>query len=191
MGIQEQTEQRFQLNPHPKKAYRIKIKINDIPGPLILTQNFYMRYMARNCSYLITSKIVGATTEPTKFLDYPLTKTGKDEYEAVVYSDAVLDEDYFGEGVCHWEADGFGGIFKATGKAEETGFTFSDLMKNLLEQKKLVKYYWKRDYPYSRKRDGSIYADSTDFGIVSPESYSPEEKRQNFFSITVTLEEVK
>ena len=189
MSIQEQTEARFQLNPHPKQAYRLRIKINDAPGPLVSMNDTYIRYMARDCSYVI-NHIEGVTSHPRKYVDIPLRQVGKDEYEASFYFDAVQDEDYFGEGVCHWKPDGFGGTFKATGKEEETGFTISDVMRNLLEKKKLTKYYWKWAYPYSRKEDGTLYSDSVDSGIVSPEIYDAE-KHKEMFTITVTLEEVQ
>ena len=189
MSIQEQTEARFQLNPHPKQAYRLKIKINDAPGPLVSMNDTYIRYMARDCSYVI-NHMEGATAHPKKYVNTPLRQVGKDEYEASFYFDAVQDEDYFGEGVCHWKPDGFGGTFKATGKEEETGFTISDVMRNLLERKKLTKYYWKWAYPYSRKEDGTLYSDSVDSGIVSPEIYDAE-KHKEMFTITVTLEEVQ
>ena len=189
MSIQEQTEARFQLNPHPKQAYRLRIKINDAPGPLVSMNDTYIRYMARDCSYVI-NHIEGVTSHPRKYVDIPLRQVGKDEYEASFYFDAVQDEDYFGEGVCHWKPDGFGGTFKATGKEEETGFTISDVMRNLLEKKTLTKYYWKWSYPYFTREDGSISPDFVNFGITSPELYSAEEHKE-MFTITVTLEEVQ
>ena len=189
MSIQEQTEARFQLNPHPKQAYRLRIKINDAPGPLVSMNNTYVRYMARDCSYVI-NHIEGVTSHPRKYVDIPLRQVGQDEYEASFYFDAVQDEDYFGEGVCHWKPDGFGGTFKATGKEEETGFTISDVMRNLLEKKTLTKYYWKWSYPYFTREDGSISPDFVNFGITSPELYSAEEHKE-MFTITVTLEEIK
>ena len=188
MSIQEQTEARFQLNPHPKQAYRLRIKINDAPGPLVSMNDTYIRYMARDCSYVI-NHIEGVTSHPRKYVDIPLRQVGKNEYEASFYFDAVQDEDYFGEGVCHWKPDGFGGTFKATGKEEETGFTISDVMRNLLEKKTLTKYYWKWSYPYFTREDGSISPDFVNFGITSPELYSAEEHKE-MFTITVTLEEV-
>ena len=188
MSIQEQTEARFQLDPHPKPAHRLKIKINDAPGPLVSMNNTYIRYMARDCSYVI-NHIEGVTSHPRKYVDIPLRQVGKNEYEASFYFDAVQDEDYFGEGVCHWKPDGFGGTFKATGKEEETGFTISDVMRNLLEKKTLTKYYWKWSYPYFTREDGSISPDFVNFGITSPELYSAEEHKE-MFTITVTLEEV-
>ena len=189
MSIQEQTEARFQLNPHPKQAYRLKIKINDAPGPLKLMGKFGVGYKAENCTYII-NQIEGAPAKPEKNLQTDIRQLGEFEYETVVYADALLDEDYFGEGVCHWQPEGFGFSLKATGSPEETEFNFSDIMKHLLEKKTLTNYYWKWAYPYSKREDGSLYSDSVDFGIVSPEIYSPEEHKK-MFTITVTLEEVQ
>ena len=90
--IQEQTEARFQLNPHPKQAYRLKIKINDAPGPLKFMGDMTIRYMARNCSYII-NHFEGVSVEPTKRINTPIREIGRDEYETVFYFDAVQDED--------------------------------------------------------------------------------------------------
>ena len=147
MSIQQQTEARFKLNPEPKQAYRVRIKINDAPGPM-------------------------------KF-----------------YLDAVLDEDYFGEGVCRWQTYGFGLAFQATGKPEETFFNFGyDIDNGVIEKKTLTRYYQKRGYPYYKNEDGLPYGSKDspdiDFGRDAITDYSPE-LRNNLFSITVTLEEVK
>ena len=189
MSIQEQTEAKFQLNPHPKQAYRLKIKINDAPGPLKLMGNMSVGYKAENCSYII-NHIEGAPANPEKRVKTVIRQLGEFEYETVVYADAMQDEDYFGEGICHWKPEGFGVAFKATGSPDETKFNFGDFLDDLIEKKMLVKYYWKWAYPYSKREDGSLYSDSVDFGIVSPEIYSPEEHKK-MFTITVTLEEVQ
>ena len=189
MSIQEQTEARFQLNPHPKQAYRLRIKINDAPGPLKLMGNMSVGYKAENCSYII-NHIEGAPANPEKRVRTVIRQLGEFEYETVVYADAMQDEDYFGEGICHWKPEGFGVAFKATGSPDETKFNFGDFLDDLIEKKMLVKYYWKWAYPYSKREDGSLYSDSVDFGIVSPEIYSPEEHKK-MFTITVTLEEVQ
>ena len=189
MSIQEQTEARFQLNPHPKQAYRLRIKINDAPGPLKLMRNMSVGYGARDCSYII-NHIEGASANPEKKVRAETRKLAEFEYEAIIYADAVQDEDYFGEGICHWKPEGFGLGFTATGSQDETVFNFGDALDNLIEKKILTKYYWKWSYPYSRREDGTLYSDSVDFGIVSPEIYSAEQHKE-MFTITVTLEEIK
>lgn len=153
MSVQEQTEARFKLNPEPKQPYRIKVKINNAPGPMKPINDMYIGYAARNCSYTI-SRLAGAKASPEKNIPIKMNLVGHDEYEVLFYADAVLDEDYFGEGVCQWKPENFGASFKATGKKEETEFNISDVMENLEKEKTLTKYYWKRGYPYDKNEDG-------------------------------------
>lgn len=191
MDIQEQTEKRFKLNPNPKEAYRIRVKIDDAPGPLKPMNDLDVRYMAWNCSYNI-NRFEGVDTEPTKRIQTKLYPVGEGEYVTTVYLDAMLDEDYFGQGVCRWELDGFGVSFKATGRPEETEFNVSDLMKNLVKENKLVNYYWKGSYPYILNDDGTIYNDDNviSFGSTTPDGYASD-RQKDLFTITVTLEEIK
>ena len=193
MSIQEQTEARFQLNPHPKQAYRLRIKINDAPGPLKLLGKFGVGYKAENCSYVI-NRMEGAPANPEKDVETQVRQLGEFEYETVVYADAVLDEDYFGEGICHWRPDGFGVAFKATGHPKETKFNFGDFLDNLIEKKTLTKYFWNGSYPYAKNEDGSIFIRSDGIGFTdwgeNLDTFPPE-RQKDLFSITITLEEVK
>ena len=191
MSIQQQTEARFKLNPEPKQAYRVRIKINDAPGPMKLVSDLNIGYIAPNCSYVI-SRLAGARANPEKKVSSKIDQIGQDEYESIFYLDAVLDEDYFGKGVCHWQTDGFGFAFKASGKLEETRFSFGDFVEDLLKKKTMTKYYWKGAYPYLRKEDGTIYDDgnTVSFGADSPDGYGYD-RQKDLFTITVTLEEVK
>ena len=97
MSVQEQTEARFKLNPEPKQPYRVKVKINNAPGPMKPINDMYIGYAARNCSYTI-SRLAGAKASPEKNIPIKMNLVGHDEYEVLFYADAVLDEDYFGEG---------------------------------------------------------------------------------------------
>ncbi|MDO4642155.1 MAG: hypothetical protein Q4A84_10740 [Neisseria sp.] len=193
MSIQEQTEKRFQLNPHPKQAYQIKIKTDDAPGPLKLVNNMDVGYIADNCSYII-SKVAGASAKPEKHFPIRIQQIGQNEYETKVYLDAMQDEDYFGQGVCHWKMMGFGTSFKATGRLEETRFNVSDLIENLIKEKIITKYYWKGAYPYYKNADGSMQkridgVGATEFGEPLT-NYRPDQYK-DLFKITVTLEELK
>ena len=118
-----------------------------------------------------------------------IDQIGQDEYESIFYLDAVLDEDYFGEGVCRWQTYGFGLAFQATGKPEETFFNFGyDIDNGVIEKKTLTRYYQKRGYPYYKNEDGLPYGSKDspdiDFGRDAITDYSPE-LRNNLFSVTV------
>ena len=189
--IQEQTEARFQLNPHPKQAYRLRIKINDAPGPLKLMRNMSVGYGARDCSYII-NHIEGVSANPEKKVRAETGKLAEFEYEAIIYADAVQDEDYFGEGICHWKPEGFGLGFQATGSPNETIFNFGDSLDDLIEKKTLTKYYWKGGYPYFKNIDGSNSntENTVSFGGDTLTDFS-EDRWQDLFTIAVTLEEIK
>ena len=189
MSIQQETEAKFHLNPQPKQAYRLKIKINDAPGPVTLMGKMGVGYKAEDCTYII-NKIEGAPAHPEKNVQFDIHQINEFEYESIIYADAVLNEDYFGNGVCHWNPEGFGFSLSATGKPEETRFNFSDILEKLLSKKILTQYYWKWTYPFSKKEDGTLYTDSVHYGIVSPELYDAE-KHTEMFSITVSLEEIQ
>ncbi|MDO4640174.1 MAG: hypothetical protein Q4A84_00495 [Neisseria sp.] len=205
MSIQEQTEKRFQLNPHPTKAYRIKIKINDAPGPLKLVSS-RIQYIADNCSYIINN-VEGASANPEKFINVEFQQTTLNEYKAIIYLDRMQNEDYFGTGICQWKAGGFNLGFQATGKPEETTFSIGGILdssllvderskkNSLLFKLTETRFYWKKGYPYYRNEDGSIYESNTmaDSGIQSESlnKYYTDQQRKNLFNITVTLEEMK
>ena len=74
MSVQEQTEARFKLNPDPKQPYRIKVKINNAPGPMKPINDMYIGYAARNCSYTI-SRLAGAKASPEKNVPINMTNT--------------------------------------------------------------------------------------------------------------------
>lgn len=101
MNIQKETEAKFHLNPQPKQAYRLMIKINDTPGPLQLMGKMSVGYKAEDCTYII-NKFEGAPAHPEKNVQFDIHQINEFEYESIVYADAVLNEDYFGDGVCHW-----------------------------------------------------------------------------------------
>ncbi|MDO4640175.1 MAG: hypothetical protein Q4A84_00500 [Neisseria sp.] len=191
MSIQEQTEKRFQLNPHPTKAYRIKIKINDAPGPLKPVGKMSVGYIAENCSYTI-AKFAGAKAKPEKDVYTEVKQIGADEYESTIYLDAMRDEDYFGQGVCHWQAYSFAVGFKATGKPNETNFGIGEILEEILSKKTRTIYFWKRGYPYYRNDDGSVYNkdDMYDSGYDSLNDYIAQ-RRNELFTMTVQIEEIE
>ncbi|MCV2502646.1 MAG: hypothetical protein N4Q30_00955, partial [Neisseriaceae bacterium] len=94
----------FRLNPQPKQAYRIKVKVDNAPGPWG-KQVLSAGYMANNCHYTI-SRFAGATGRPERTIKIEPEIKRDDYLEGVVYLDAMLDEDYYGQGTCQWELVG-------------------------------------------------------------------------------------
>ena len=58
--------------------------------------------------HTLSIKIEGAPPILKKNVQFDIHQINEFEYESIVYADAVLNEDYFGDGVCHWNPEGFG-----------------------------------------------------------------------------------
>lgn len=59
----------------------------------------------------------------------------------------MIDADYYGKGVCHWELTGVGMSLKASGKYEETDFAPSLEKEQILQSASKKTYFWKGGYP--------------------------------------------
>lgn len=94
-------EARFKENPSPQRAYRVTLDVADAPGPFAVIEGF-AQFTAPNCTYVI-NKAAGAIARPEKRIPVAYTKINERTYVGTVHIDAMLDEDYFGKGVCRWE----------------------------------------------------------------------------------------
>lgn len=94
----------YRVNPSPKQAYRIRMVIENAPGPFAWKLGL-AQYDVSNPECLRPPKDnPGGRSSPipTEDIEIPLTQVSENEYEALVYADYMLDEDYTGRGVCHW-----------------------------------------------------------------------------------------
>jgi hypothetical protein len=173
---------KFRVNPNPKRRYDITMTIKDAPGPFGYA-GFGVQYDAPDCIYW-SDKIAGTTSSPMRMLKLPIRKIDDATYVTTVYLDGMLDEDYYGDGVCHWQLTDVTGGLKATGADMETGFGADISPKTVVAQKPVVKYYWKGGYPRSRVPN---YAD---LGFSDVQRYKPE-LREELFSITLVSKEVQ
>ncbi|HZF96635.1 MAG TPA: hypothetical protein VEY92_00020 [Pseudoxanthomonas sp.] len=70
------------------------------------------------------------------------------EYKGTVYADGLLDEEYYGRGVCRWKLTQARVHLKATGAEEETLFNASISAEPLLAEK-TERFLFKRSLPTS------------------------------------------
>ena len=172
---------KFRVNPNPKRGYIITMTIKDAPGPFWYV-GFGAQYDAPDCMYW-SNKFAGTTSSPMRILKLPIKKLDDTTYVATVYLDAMLDEDYYGDGVCHWQLTGVTGGLKATGADVETGFGIDISPKSIVAQETVTKYFWKKRYP---REEG--YDNFPEFGSETLENISSD-KRDEFFSIIMASTE--
>ena len=173
---------KFRVNPNPKRRYDITMTIKDAPGPFG-DVGFSAHYIARNCMYW-TDKFAGTTARPTHTIAMPFKKLDEATYLATVYLDAMLDEDYYGDGICHWELLEVAAGLEATGADGETGFGPDISPESIVAKESVTKYFWKGGYPRSGV---SNYAD---FGLSDAQKYKPD-LRDELFTITLAAKEVQ
>lgn len=165
----------YKRNPTPKQTYRITMSVANAPGPLKL-MSAGASYQA-DCAYLL-NKLEGVMAYPEQHLPVTFDRTGMTTYQGTLHLDAIVDEEYFGNGVCHWQFVGFGATFRATGAPEETAFSPSATLDDITGEKPVTTYFWKGHYP----REG--IAGYPDSGRLNPEDFKAA-VRDQLFSITI------
>lgn len=170
--------------PNPRQAYRLTMTIENAPGPFgdVTGNTQYDVANRQACSK--RDPVSGTVGRITHLPDLAWTPTGPGTYEAIVYADGLLDEDYYGLGVCHWELKGAAGILRATGDKRETRFMPAIDDDDIFAERTKILYFWKGGYPRSGMDD------YPDLGETSIEKYG-EALRNDLFSITLTARKVR
>ena len=89
---------------NPKEAYEFTVTLIDPPQGLEAV-SAEAHYVIWDCHYDL-NKSAGATANFQVSIPIEFKKVSATQYKAVVYFDAMLDEDYLERGkVCHWQWD--------------------------------------------------------------------------------------
>ena len=136
-----------QLNPSPMQGYRIRLTIQDAPGPFVLTD--------ATAQYDVVNEVRCGEDSPhggvyrmtsNELLD--IKKLDEVTYEGVVYLDQILDGDYYGNGICKWELTEVRAVLSATGDVEsETQFAPHFPVKAIKAVEEKKTYFWRGMYP--------------------------------------------
>ncbi|MDC7806177.1 hypothetical protein PQS31_04985 [Luteimonas sp BLCC-B24] len=91
------------LNPAPRDAYDIRVVLRGAPGPFaeIDAAAQYDVTNAGECGE--PQPLSGAVPRISTTEKVALTRVSDTEFVGRVFMDQVLDEDYYGRGVCHWK----------------------------------------------------------------------------------------
>lgn len=128
-------------NPNPTAGYRVRLKINDAPGPFDIIRvggQFDVRN-SNECGEVIPA--VGLPGKIVRSNNIPLRRVGGDEYEGVVYLDTMQDEDYYGKGVCHWELTAVYALLVAKDPINDARFVMTLNAAKVTEGGSATRYY--------------------------------------------------
>lgn len=166
----------YRLNPNPQQGYEVVLTIQDAPGPFE-KMGWSAMYQATGCNYVVDDW-AGVRAEPRRVIELPFTQRPDGSQVATVYLDALLDEDYYGNGVCKWTLTGAGPFLQASGAPSDTTFG-ADLEPEQLQAEQAVQLFYPNRY-YPRTESGGMPT----FGKLNRAAYS-EQDREQVFSMTL------
>lgn len=172
---------RYKENPHPRQAYRVTLTIADAPGPLASIKA-YATYeiQGETCLLPRDNNFDGDQLAPNRrSLPVQFTKVSETEYVATVHADRMLDADYYGRGVCHWQSTGTHVRLKATGAEGETEFIAGLSGQQLLKEEQALTFFWGAHYP------SAGVANFPDFGDHSLNE-DASKRRAEFFTLDLS-----
>ena len=166
----------YRLNPEPKQDYEVVLTIKDAPGPF-QKMGWSGMYQATGCNFIVNDW-AGVRGMPERLLHMPFTVRSDGSQVATVYLDAMLDEDYYGNGVCQWALTSVGPWMQASGAPGETSFSANLTSEQLQAEQLMELLYWKGYYPRADV-EGFIT-----WGNVNKEKFA-EGVRDKLFSMTL------
>lgn len=179
-GLQAASQERglAQPNPQPKRAYTITLVIENAPGPFAVVEGSAQYDVANEDQCGNVNPSSGTAERITSHEPVTLTKVGENKYRGTVFLDQMLDADYYGRGVCHWELTAASMVLRATGAETETRFQPLIEARQILAGEPVALYFWKGGYPRSEMDN---YPDS---GLDNPEKFQPG-IRSELFKMTL------
>jgi len=169
----------LKIRPRPQQAYRIVMTIENAPGPFGLIEGSaqYDVVNYHECGKI--NRVAGVASRVTTNPPIQWEKLSDTEYAATVYADLMVDEDYYGRGLCRWTFTQVRARLKATGADSETRFVPGITPDDIQKGNSLTWYFWKGGYPIDLPlhSNGAGYVD---FGYTSPGKFRPEIRDQLF-----------
>ena len=165
-------------NPHAVQRYEISATA-PAPGPWEKVKG-YISYEVVNPKCTPEDKFLGVHAMPQDVgVDIEMTRVDENTWRGYFYRDHMLDEDYYGLGVCHWDATSVGSGFIVHGET----FGAGDTLEVLLSKGPQTEYFKVSEFmDHSLSGDGAWVTSAND----------PEVARHpdQFFPITIAVKEV-
>ena len=170
--------------PHPKSAYQLTMMIDNAPGPFGMIEGSAQYNVVNHLECGQRNPASGTRSRIGTNPELHWKLVAANTYIATVHPDLIMDEDYYGNGVCRWQFTEARARLKATGAEEETRFVPGFLAADILAEKTVTLYFWAGGYPRSRSEN------FPDFGYRHPSEFKSE-IRDQLFTITLTAKEVQ
>lgn len=149
LGSQRDNPPVYRENPSPQHTRRLTMRIDNAPGEFGWVHGS-MQFNVDNTECLPPPKDNPgghASPVPMRMIPFELVRQPDGDYEATVFTDGMVDEDYHGRGVCHWKLLNVQVQLKATGAGNETLFMADMFDEELAAGREKTIYYTRNSYP--------------------------------------------
>ena len=184
-SAQQQVSPRRKLNPDPKRAYRITLKIANAPGPFASVEGVAQYDVDNDATCGKINPDTGVAYRITSNEPFALSEVSPGEYRGTVYTDLILDEDYEGRGTCRWTLTDVRVRLRATGDEAETRFVPNIEAGQVLDGRSVTKHFWKARYPRSKTDD------FPSFGEADRGKFSGQINDEDLFTMTLSAMEAQ
>ncbi|EHK66527.1 putative secreted protein [Achromobacter arsenitoxydans SY8] len=180
------------LNPAPTHAYEIRLTLSnasdlssaaDGKSPFTVVEGV-AQFDASNAARCGRSNaLAGNVPTLSSHEPFRLSRISATEYIGTVYADMLLDEDYYGRGVCHWQLTEARVAVSAQTDSADSRFVAGLPAQKVLAAGTQARYFWKGYYPSFEQRR------HTDYGRDQLDAV-PADRRGEFFVMTLTSRKI-
>jgi len=183
-AVHEGTEPLRNLNPAPKQAYEIRVVLKDPPGPFAEVDAAAQYDVSNAAECGEQQPLSGAIPRISTNEKVQLTRVSDTEFAGTVFVDQVLDEDYYGRGVCRWEFVEARVSLRESSDPMATAFVAA-LEADAIEQGgSKPTFFWEGHYP---KAEIDNYAE---FGDPSLDNV-PDAQKSEFFVVEISAQQAQ
>jgi len=160
----------IKLNPDARMMYEITATVSD-PQLSFEPVKGFADYVVDTPNCVPLTRFTGATIAPEYRAPIELQQVAPNTYRGKLTFDLLKDEDYYGQGVCHWTLVAVSANFYR----HKTDFSPALFKDDLLGKGGMVRYFSRKSYAYDQE-------ERIDIGDQSASQYKDPD---NVFNITL------
>jgi len=186
MDVRDNQPPRPQIRRNPKPTpYEVTMTIENAPGPFGSIEGV-MQYETRLNDLCLPDLggMAGTRMRLKEHVPVALEKVGENTYRGIYYTDLLVDEDYYGLGVCRWSMIAARVVLRAGKEDGEANFFENIFFDDLVSKDRMKVYFWKGRYPGGQIPDMNIP------GEEALEKFKPE-VRDELFALSFDIRKLE
>jgi hypothetical protein len=176
ISVAEMPQIEVRHTPEPVREYALVIAFAGLPGPVSGVEAS-ADFAVDNVECVPPMELSGARLRPEHSIGLPLQSLDANRHATSLHADALLDEDYFGLGVCRWSLNWATVRFRSA----QTEFVGAIPLEDIQAGRPVTLHYLVSDYERAPQPVSVVFGEETDL-------YTTEAGPR--FTLTLTATEV-